>query len=210
MTNLPNIIIQAVLLILVILSIISWQIIVTKFINFRKFRKNFEIFISSHLDLDALIKSLKEKNAFETADSSIQQICQEFLTNIEQNFKLSSSMQKEISEIQLNQQLEKISYHHEKGLIFLASIGSASPFIGLFGTVIGIYQALGSLKTGDLMAINTISGPIAEALIATAVGLVVAIPAVLAYNGFVRLKNHMMQNLQHFAEKLIIYQYSQK
>src|SRR5206468_1706781 len=73
-----------------------------------------------------------------------------------------------------------------EGLAFLATVGSTAPFIGLFGTVVGIYRALIKIGSSGEASINTVAGPVGEALIMTALGLVVAVPAVLAYNWLVR------------------------
>ncbi len=73
-----------------------------------------------------------------------------------------------------------------EGLAFLATVGSTAPFIGLFGTVIGIYRALIKIGASGQASIDTVAGPVGEALIMTALGLVVAVPAVLAYNWLIR------------------------
>lgn len=84
----------------------------------------------------------------------------------------------------------------ESGLTALATIGATAPFIGLFGTVWGIYHALINISTTGQMSIAAVSGPIGEALVATAAGLFVAIPAVLIYNTLVRGNKTLMQDLQ--------------
>ena len=90
----------------------------------------------------------------------------------------------------------------ETGMTLLASVGSTAPFIGLFGTVWGIYHALVNIGTAGQVSIATVAGPIGEALIATAAGLAAAIPAVLAYNAFTRSQRVMSQQLDHFAHDL--------
>ena len=93
----------------------------------------------------------------------------------------------------------------DKGLSALASIGSSAPFIGLFGTVWGIYGALTEIATAGDASLNVVAGPMGEALVATAVGLFTAIPAVLAYNAFVRKNRVLVQDLRHVAEQLTAY-----
>ena len=93
----------------------------------------------------------------------------------------------------------------DKGLTALASIGSSAPFIGLFGTVWGIYNALQSISAQGNAGLSAVAGPMGEALVATAIGLFAAIPAVLAYNTFVRLNRLLVQNLRHVAEQLTVY-----
>lgn len=93
----------------------------------------------------------------------------------------------------------------ENGLTMLASIGSTAPFIGLFGTVWGVYHALVGIGLSDGVTINRIAGPVGEALIMTGLGLAVAIPAVLAYNGFVRSNRVYLAQLDAFAHDLFTF-----
>jgi biopolymer transport protein ExbB len=93
----------------------------------------------------------------------------------------------------------------ENGLTLLASIGSTAPFVGLFGTVWGVYHALIGIGLSDGVTINHIAGPVGEALIMTGLGLAVAIPAVLAYNGFVRSNRVYLSRLDAFAHDLFTF-----
>lgn len=93
----------------------------------------------------------------------------------------------------------------ENGLTLLASIGSTAPFVGLFGTVWGVYHALVGIGLADGVTINRIAGPVGEALIMTGLGLAVAIPAVLAYNGFVRSNRVYLARLDAFAHDLFTF-----
>ncbi|MBX9715640.1 MAG: MotA/TolQ/ExbB proton channel family protein [Burkholderiaceae bacterium] len=88
------------------------------------------------------------------------------------------------------------------GQVLLASIGSTAPFIGLFGTVWGIYHALVSISTAGTITIERVSGPVGEALVMTAAGLAVAIPAVLAYNIFGKMVSACEAELEGFAHDL--------
>ena len=89
-----------------------------------------------------------------------------------------------------------------EGLAFLATVGSTAPFIGLFGTVVGIYRALIKIGASGQASIDTVAGPVGEALIMTALGLVVAVPAVLAYNWLVRRNKSIMEDLAAFTNDL--------
>ena len=93
----------------------------------------------------------------------------------------------------------------QKGLTFLASTGATAPFIGLFGTVWGIYHALIAISSSGSAQIDQVAGPIGEALIMTAFGLAVAIPAVLGYNGINRSNRLVMADLNRFANDLLAY-----
>ena len=93
----------------------------------------------------------------------------------------------------------------QAGLAVLASVGSTAPFVGLFGTVWGIYHALMSIGAAGQATIDKVAGPIGEALIMTALGLAVAIPAVLGYNALVRGNKHILARLNRFAHDLHAY-----
>lgn len=88
----------------------------------------------------------------------------------------------------------------ESGLTMLASIGSTAPFVGLFGTVLGIMHAMHDISASGMASLDVVAGPIGDALIATAIGIAVAVPAVLAYNFFLRRAKHHRTALEHFVE----------
>lgn len=93
----------------------------------------------------------------------------------------------------------------ENGLTVLASVGSTAPFVGLFGTVWGVYHALIGIGMSEGVTVNSIAGPVGEALIMTGLGLAVAIPAVIAYNGFVRSNRVYLARLDAFAHDLFTF-----
>ena len=99
----------------------------------------------------------------------------------------------------LRQQLQRERRALEGGLAVLASIGSTAPFVGLFGTVWGIMNALQDITTAGNASLDVVAGPIGEALIATAIGIAVAVPAVLAYNFFLRRMKTVVADLDDFA-----------
>ncbi|MFZ6756870.1 MotA/TolQ/ExbB proton channel family protein [Undibacterium sp. Ji50W] len=99
----------------------------------------------------------------------------------------------------LRQQLQTLTTRLEAGLTMLASIGATAPFVGLLGTVWGIYHALTAISASGAVQIDQLAGPVGEALIMTALGLIVAIPAVLAYNGFNRINRITLAELDGFA-----------
>lgn len=112
---------------------------------------------------------------------------------------------KEILGMHLAQTLDTIRTWMDRGLTALASIGSSAPFIGLFGTVWGVYGALGRIALEGNAGLDVVAGPMGEALVATAAGLFAAIPAVLAYNAFVRGNRLLMEDMRHIAEQLTTY-----
>ncbi|WP_311221218.1 MULTISPECIES: MotA/TolQ/ExbB proton channel family protein [unclassified Acidovorax] len=101
--------------------------------------------------------------------------------------------------------IDEFTARIQSGLAILASVGSTAPFIGLFGTVWGIYHALVAIGTSGQSTIDKVAGPIGEALIMTALGLAVAIPAVLGYNALVRGNKSILNNLNSFAHDLHAY-----
>ena len=105
----------------------------------------------------------------------------------------------------LRQEINRVSSRLESGLTLLASVGSTAPFVGLFGTVWGIYHALLAVSMTGTVQIDKVAGPVGEALIMTALGLVVAIPAVLAYNAFTRVNRITLAELDAFAHDLHAY-----
>jgi len=105
----------------------------------------------------------------------------------------------------LNRQLEEANARLQGGIAFLASVGSVAPFVGLFGTVWGILKALIAIGIAGQASIDKVAGPVGEALIATAIGLFVAVPAVLCYNYLVRRNKVINERLRSFASDLQTY-----
>ncbi len=105
----------------------------------------------------------------------------------------------------LNRQLEEINGRLQGGIAFLASVGSTAPFVGLFGTVWGIYHALIAIGLSGQASIDKVAGPVGEALIMTAIGLGAAVPAVLLYNFLVRRNKVINEKLRSFASDLQTY-----
>jgi len=110
---------------------------------------------------------------------------------------------KELLERHLRQQIQKEYQALESGLAVLASIGSTAPFVGLFGTVFGIIHALAAIGKSASASIDVVAGPIGEALIATGIGIAVAVPAVLAYNFYVRRLKVTAADLDSYATDFV-------
>lgn len=105
----------------------------------------------------------------------------------------------------LRQEINRVAARLENGLTLLASVGSTAPFVGLFGTVWGIYHALANISAAGTVQIDKVAGPVGESLIMTALGLAVAIPAVLSYNAFTRVNRITLAELDAFAHDLHAY-----
>jgi len=197
-----SLVLIAVFALLIAMSFISWYIIVWKSINLKIEYSAYKEFIKNH----ANIKDWPARNLPKDAKASTKFLIAE-VSKLEAILKSyeSHDSRKEILEMHLIQVLDKTRFHLDKGLTILASIGSSAPFIGLFGTVWGIYNALTNISTQGSAGLNVVAGPMGEALVATAIGLFAAIPAVLAYNTFVRLNRLLVQNLRHIAEQMAVY-----
>ena len=98
--------------------------------------------------------------------------------------------------------LDDVNSRLQDGLAFLATVGSTAPFVGLFGTVWGIYHALTAIGIAGQASIDKVAGPVGEALIMTAIGLAVAVPAVLGYNWLVRRNKVTMESVRRFGADL--------
>jgi len=116
--------------------------------------------------------------------------------NIDLNSWVTMSVQRAVDSVQSRTQ---------DGLAFLATVGSTAPFVGLFGTVWGIYHALTAIGIAGQASIDKVAGPVGEALIMTAIGLAVAVPAVLGYNLLVRNNRVIIASFHAFAEDLLAY-----
>lgn len=203
-------VLNSVFLILLAMSILSWYVIFYKGLKLKRQYGYYNNFAKRFLIDKQWAKNMYANNFMEIADtkaiSSVDFLLIEAknLQKILANFQ-ASEVRKEILTMHLIQALDQIRFWLDRGLTILASIGSCAPFVGLFGTVWGIYHALGSIANQGSASLNVISAPISEALVATAFGLFCAIPAVLAYNSFVRLNRLLVQNLRHLAEQLTVY-----
>ncbi len=199
-------IVNLVLIILIIMSILSWYVIFYKALKLRKeykFYKNFCLKIVNQKDWFLNIDKIYLDQQSQGVTQLILKQVNDLKATLE-NYK-SHESRKEILTMHLTQTLDEIRFWLDRGLTILASIGSIAPFVGLFGTVWGIYHALSKISTQGSVGLNVVAGPIAEALIATAIGLATAIPAVLAYNSFVRFNRLLIQNLRHLAEQITVY-----
>ena len=150
--------------------------------------------------------SLREGAAKLDKNSAYRQIVDDGLAAQEQHGKLTDPVEAHDwlhgslarSEASINSKLNG-------GLAFLATVGATSPFVGLFGTVVGIYRALVKIGAAGQAAIGDVAGPVGEALIMTAIGLVVAVPAVLAYNWLQRRNKSISEDLSAFSNDVLGY-----
>src|SRR5207247_4428944 len=104
--------------------------------------------------------------------------------------------------LSIQRAVERVQARMQNGLSVLATVGSIAPFVGLFGTVWGIYHALTAIGAAGQASIDKVAGPVGEALIMTAIGLAVAVPAVLGYNWLVRRNKVTMEAVRSFGADL--------
>jgi|TARA_B100000378_G_scaffold237845_1_gene205174 biopolymer transport protein TolQ len=194
-----DIIIKTVIIILIVSSIYSWAIIFEKIKMFKRINKSTEEFEN---------KFWKSKSA-ESFYNSLPNSVNDPMANVFRHSmdimlksKRSSNLNEKMSrmlEINTEQQMETI----EKSYTFLATVGSTAPFIGLFGTVWGIMNSFQSIAISRNTSLAIVAPGIAEALFATALGLLAAIPAVIAYNKFTNDSKKYFQKLENFSKRLL-------
>lgn len=191
---------RGTLIILTIMSMGSWYILITKLLDQFKLgreakdaRKTFW----TAATVEAGITSLQEGSPFrfiaETGAKASEHHEGSLLEKINLNEWVSMSIQRAV---------DKIQSRLQDGLAFLATVGSTAPFVGLFGTVWGIYGALTRIGIAGQASIDKVAGPVGEALIMTAFGLFVAVPAVLGYNLLVRRNKTAMEDVRTFSADL--------
>lgn len=198
-----------VALILILMSIISWIVIVYKamhFLRVNQYAKNVNAQFWHSKNFSEGLQQLgeaKQPNEFRTlALDGIHAIEHHAQNKDDLHGALDAS---EWLSSCLRRTLDNSSASLNNGLSILASIGSTAPFIGLFGTVWGIYHALINIGQSGQVGLEQVAGPIGEALIMTALGLAVAIPAVLGYNTLLRQQKSLMAHMHNFAHDLHAY-----
>ncbi|QLB12122.1 outer membrane transport energization protein ExbB [Bisgaardia hudsonensis] len=196
--------------ILILMSIISWSIIFIRLLKLvgmkGKNKKMLNAFWQSNNIKEAQEKADKDRSVI---SSVLRKVLPSYL-KYQQNKTAVVGLQAQLSlkdylTLNISNAITQTIRPFESGLVALASIGAVAPFIGLFGTVWGIFNALMDISQQGQVSIATVSAPIGEALVATAMGLFVAIPAVLAYNAITRLNRNISQDLDSFAHDLYIY-----
>jgi biopolymer transport protein ExbB len=196
---------KVVLVLLLTLSVASWYLIVTKGIANFGARRRMDAFLkrfwasSSLPEMRAALDQDEGGNAFSELASRAFTVADSDPRGAEKLGGLSEYLTRTLRN-GIDQETTKV----EHGLTVLASVGSASPFIGLFGTVWSIYHALVQIGISGQGTLDKVAGPVGEALIMTALGLAVAIPAVLAYNAFSRRNRIWLARLDNFAHDLYV------
>jgi biopolymer transport protein ExbB len=201
-----DIVTRAVALLLLGMSLASWMVIVVKALDLRRHARQARRIESfwhaadfadglSKLDTDAAnpFRALALEGREAAAHHNAQ-------TQLHDSLGASEWLTRA-----LRNSIDDSTARMQSGLAVLASVGSTAPFVGLFGTVWGIYHALLSISSAGQATIDKVAGPIGEALVMTAMGLAVAIPAVLGYNALVRGNKGVLNRLNRFAHDLHAY-----
>nr|WP_301272744.1 MotA/TolQ/ExbB proton channel family protein [Acetobacter lambici] len=195
-----DIIARGVLLIMLVMSLGTWFIMITKFIEqgrlFAAAKEATKSFWTKH--------SIQEGASALSSSSPFRYIADTGITAAEH---YEGTMQEAIdlhswTSMSIQRAVNNIQNSLQKGLAFLGTVGSTSPFIGLFGTVWGIYHALTAIGIAGQASIDKVAGPVGESLIMTAIGLATAVPAVLGYNLLVRRNKGAMDQVRDFADDL--------
>lgn len=206
-----GVVVQLVLLLLFIFSVVSWAIIFLKYRYYHKIKKENEAFDSDYSRSSKLSDVLPaaKKYSFSTT-AEVFRIGYAELTKINKASNESSHGSDEISlssmdnlERSMNKACNTEMTKLESALGFLATTGSASPFIGLFGTVWGIMDTFKGIGARGSATLAVVAPGISEALIATAAGLAAAIPAVIFYNYFLNQSKNMVQEMENFASEFL-------
>ena len=194
-----DIIVKTVIVLLIVCSIYSWAIIIDKVKLFKKINissEEFEEKFWRSKSAESFYNSLP--SAVEDPMASLFKESMQGLLKTKSKSNLSEKMEG-ILEIGIEKQISKI----EKGFTFLATVGSTAPFIGLFGTVWGIMNSFQSIAISRNTSLAIVAPGIAEALFATALGLLAAIPAVVAYNRFNNDSRKYSQKLESFSKRFL-------
>jgi biopolymer transport protein TolQ len=196
-------VVTAVMIGLLVSSLVSWAIIIQKVLSFRALKRqiaDFETLFWSGQTVEATYEKIKNSKPVGAAAVFVAAMT-EWLRSNDTAANFSSEGIKERISRAIDIKLQQESERMRSQLIFLATIGSAGPFVGLFGTVWGImasFQAIAANRTTDL---SVVAPGIAEALFATALGLVAAIPSVIGYNALTNQASHLSARLSNFADE---------
>ncbi len=194
-------IVKSVIIILILASVYSWALIFEKYKVFKKINKSTEEFEEDFINSKS-VKTLLDKTSSDSEDPMtivFRSGAKYLAENKNQSQNVLSEKVKRVMDVAIDKEVEK----YENKLTFLATVGSVAPFIGLFGTVWGIMNSFQSIAISRNTSLAIVAPGIAEALFATALGLLAAIPAVVAYNKFTSNSRKYTQKLENFTQTFI-------
>ncbi len=196
---------RVVLTILLFGSITCWYLIVTKAVQLYRTGQRSRRFLKAFWDapnLEAVARDIKAQGSSDPFSHLLHHgfTALDHLSRREEAASLiDAGAPDEMLTRALRRAIEEDKAHMEFGQSFLATVASSAPFVGLFGTVWGIYHALAAISLTGQSTLDKVAGPVGEALIMTGIGLAVAIPAAIAYNSFARVNRNVMSRLNSFA-----------
>ncbi len=189
------------LLLLVIMSVASWAVMLRKYLELRNTSQHTD---EAHAAFDHL-QTVHDKLGKLPADNTLRFVYQASLDAVRQYAALKPRVDYDTWIIRaVEGALSRVQTRMQEGLALLATIGSTAPFVGLFGTVWAIYSALVKIGASGQASIDRVAGPVGEALIMTAIGLAVAVPAVFGYNWLLRKNKLALERMRGFGSKLHI------
>jgi len=197
-----HIVVKIVMVGLLLASVWSWAIIVEKLIAFHRARveaDRFEQLFWSGQSLEELYTGLSRGRTFSMAALFVAAM-REWKRSVEGNIRALGGIQlrvEKVMDVTISREMERL----DRRLLFLATVGSTAPFVGLFGTVWGIMSSFQAIAASKNTSLAVVAPGIAEALFATALGLLAAIPAVIAYNKFSADSSRLSQRLDAFADE---------
>lgn len=200
-----SLLVQLVMLLLMVVSLVSWMMIFQKWFLLRRALNEYEAFEDhfwSGIDLRQFYNELESDEALNGIESIFVSGFKEFLRLSEQSEADPEAVMQGVQRamrVALNREVSRL----ETNLAFLATVGSTSPYVGLFGTVWGIMNSFRSLANMSQATLASVAPGISEALIATAMGLFAAIPAVIGYNRFSARSDSIADLYQTFSDELI-------
>jgi biopolymer transport protein ExbB len=196
-------IVKGTLILLVAFSVITWAVVAVKGLSsFRARRQDARLFRGLGDESGLPSSETLRKHVGPTARVALAGV-NAWADASDGTSHEGIEVPRDLLERSLRRQIQKERRATESGLAVLASIGTTSPFVGLFGTVWGIMHALKSISSAGSASLDVVAGPIGEALVATGIGIAVAVPAVLAYNFFVRRLKLQAADLDDFANALV-------
>jgi biopolymer transport protein TolQ len=200
-------VVQSVLLLLIVLSVWSWAITIAKYLQFRRANQASEEFSQIFWETRnfARIDDSSRRLIGSPLASVFGSGYRELTHMISEGGKAASDLTADLGIVERALRRAELEESHrlEKGVTFLASVASAAPFIGLFGTVWGIMNAFHGLASAKNTTIQAVAPGISEALVATAVGLAAAIPAAVAFNYFTASIRKFRQSMDSFSEEFL-------
>lgn len=192
---------RSVAVLLLLMSVSAWVVIFWKGWLLRRVRRDIERAVPAFWAAPTLAAGREQLAAFDRESALSPLLAAAMATPPGGTLESKGHADSQLTR-RLRDALHSVLAHLQFGQVLLASIGSTAPFIGLFGTVWGIYHALISISAAGAMTVERVSGPVGEALVMTAAGLAVAIPAVLAYNIFGKMVGASEAELEGFAHDL--------